>query len=231
MPGRIFGVGSSRDVFYPYATKHFCVGDFVLQSLEEAVAFRIEAKGTHFEKQANKYQITRTVCLYYINRGKLMVAFDDIDIFSKNLVLFHALIGEDYAKAGKELSLMTHDVLITPALQRAKRDKRVFEHPGDLIVPLDGSYSSHKIVRAMIGIVSEQYELFLKEKGFTNGRISFVDSETIRSELDDDVIVRPCSLGGDGYGYVEDVDAGSNFDGSGRVRGVSNVGKKIWGVA
>ncbi len=198
----------------------------VMQSLDEAAAFRIEADG---EDHANAYQRGRTGAIHFLADGQKYAAFDDIWTPDKNLVVVHAQAMYDAHKAGRPFVLPTSDALVKAALRRAEKTGRVVEFtesPLELSTKsVDGvsAFGSNKTVRAMLPTTSEAYAGWLnKEKGYETGYVHDLKPGDVKHLGKDQAELRLACLGGDDYYglYVLYAYERADNDYVSRVRGV-----------
>jgi hypothetical protein len=226
-----FTESSKEFLIWPKAVKFAADQNAVLQSLREAAAFRIEARG---KDDADRYQATRTGAVYFKDGNKFYVAFDDIPDTKENVVLARAIDGYEANTEGRELLVSKKDKQIAQLLKRAEKSDRiveVIESPLELATKAtDGSseFGSNKAVQALFGDVAEPYAAMLKSRKYDKGFVYVLTPESLDKQVDaQNALVRPVGLG---VGY-DSVDAGAvyRFDDGGRARGVRPAQKNSTG--
>src|SRR3989344_5003262 len=231
-----FTESSINNLVWPKAVKFAADQNAVLQSLREAVAFRIEAQG---KDGANREQATRTGAIYFKDGNKFYVAFDDIPDPRQNIVLARAIEGYEANKEAREFILPKKDKQIVQLLKRAEKSDRivqVVESPLELATKASASsskFGSNKTVQAAVGDIAELYAGMLHERDYSRGVFYVLTPDFLDKEVaDDETLDRPVKLGVDHSDGIEvvviyfqvDIGAASLFaDSDGRARGVRRV--------
>src|SRR3989338_4178864 len=177
---------------------------FLLQSIEEAALFRA-CRVPDQETIAELFQYpTRTSIIYFLHRGEVMIAIDDIADPEKNIVyaLAHGKLGSSTERHTNNHDYLIYErskSLIQEHLERAKR--RTFKHPSNiasiLSFNLNGEYQKDVIVKTILGKSTDVHAEYLKSKNSPVGLITLIDAPSVKKFIDDDhVLVRPCGLGG-----------------------------------
>ena len=214
----IFTESSKESLIWPKAVKFAADRNSVLQSLREAIAFRVEANG---QDDANRYQATRTNAAYFMKNGTAYVAFDDTPDPAKNIVIARVQEGYDANKAGKELLIPFEDKQLKDLLIRAEKADRIKKLPNSNLELALPDYVKNDVVRALEQDLAEPNAQFLKEKGFEKGYVWLLNPDQVGKETDGkSAIVRPVGLGGGNFGGIDDVVACYDFVDGGRARGV-----------
>jgi hypothetical protein len=213
--------GSSKEYLeWPKAVKFCADKNSVLQSLREAVGFRAEANGAD---DADKYQVTRTVAVYFTDKsGKRYVAFDDIADPKKNIILARVREGYDACEKKNVWHLPMNDKHVKQIMARAEKDGRVIEVPEAQEWPLKDTYATQPLVKASMGDMAEANAQFLIGKGHKNGRV-WTPEQTSEDKAD----VRAVGLGGGYNDLGSGVGADWQFDDGGRARGVASAQKNL----
>lgn len=195
----------------------------ILQSAREVAAFRIEAEGEH---DADLYQATRNVALYFKVGDKFYCAIDDIADAEQNIVTARAQEGyKSHSNDGKYLLPFT-DSLVKGSLLRAEKTGRIVEateSPLELKtkeVKKKSEFGQNDFNRAILLDMAEPYAKMLSKRGYEIGRVWSLTPENLKEVGVDGnfVEVRPLGLGYDCS--ISDVYAGNRFVSSGRSRGV-----------
>jgi len=192
-----FTESSGRLLTVPQAFEFVRKHNSTLQTLREALAVRIDAKGID---HADDFQWTRTGAIYVSKGNKVYVAFDDSFI-------------EEFARRG-DYTACLGDKSIAQAIERASDTKRFVEvaNQGRLEIVLS-EFGQHEIVVAAAQGMAEHYASYLKSKNYSKGYFWLLKPELAK----DMVEVRPVVLGIVNY---YNVFAYVNFDGIGQARGV-----------
>lgn len=200
----------------------------ILQSAREAGAFRIEAEGKH---DADLYQATRNVALYFKVGDKFYCAIDDIADPEQNIVIARAQDGfKSHSNKGAYL-LPVNDSLVKGVLSRAEKTGRIVEateSPLELetkAVNGKSEFGQNDWNRAIWLDVAELYAQMLNNRGYEIGRVWSLTPESLE-EIGVDgnsVEVRPVGLGVYDYYNVCGVDAYCRFCYVGRSRGVRHA--------
>lgn len=202
----------------------------ILQSAREAGAFRIEAEGKY---DADLYQATRNVALYFKMGDKFYCAIDDIADTEQNVVIARAQEGYKSHSNNDTYLLPVTDSLVKGVLSRAEKTGRIVEateSPLELKTQeVDGKseFGQNDWNKAILLDVAEVYAKMLNKRGYGIGRVWSLTPENLE-EIGVDgnsVEVRPVGLGND-Y-CCDDVDGVDADDrcGDGRscgVRGAKN---------
>ena len=208
-----FTESSGSRLTVPQAFKFARDHNSTLQSLREAMAVRIDAKGAD---HADDWQWTRTGAIYVPEGKKVYVAFDDS--FMEDL----AQRGYDAHAAGKPFLLSAKDKPIAQAIERARDTKRFVEvaKQGDLEIALS-KFGTHEVAVAAAQDMAAPYASHLKSQERTKGHIWLLKPELAEGKVE----VRPVGLGNDICD--NDVYAVINFYGNGQARGVRSAQKNI----
>lgn len=209
--------GRSKDYLtWPKAVQFCADNKSILQSLREAVGFRVNANGAD---DADKYQATRTVAVYFTQDGKRYVAFDDIADPKQNIILARAQEGYDACQKNNVWHLPMKDKHVKQIMARAEKDGRLIEVTKEQEWPLKDTYATQPIVKASMGDMAEANAQFLIGKGYKNGCV-WTPDQTSEDKAD----VRAVGLGGgDCYIYLYIVGANWLFSSGGRARGVKGT--------
>lgn len=198
-----------------------------LQSLREAVAFRLEAGGNY---DADAYNLTRTVAIYFVRNGSVYVAFDDSPSLEKNIVASYA--DEGYARNyyQEELMISMNDRQLIDVLRSAEKSDRIqllpFENLELVVrsVSEQTRYGTDSIVKSLIGDLAEPYAKFLRDKNIRRGCVWLLDHNYVKKTAGEAfAIVRPVALGG-GYFFIA---ADSRFNTGGVLKFVRNPSSKM----
>lgn len=200
----IFTDSSNNDVFWKDAVAFSQEKGTVLQSLIEAIAFRLEAQGTEQEEVANNnHQATRTGAFYFLDKGNLFVAIDDIADPRKNIVI--ARVKEGREADGRYGGFLPPKRKLKKVLSRAEKAGRIYEAPEQrLELSLEeqnGSspYCNSKIVKILEGDLVEPYAEFLKNHDRDRGFVWSLERNAVQALLEeqkkDKVLVCPIALG------------------------------------
>ncbi|MBW2986142.1 hypothetical protein KY333_02115 [Candidatus Woesearchaeota archaeon] len=202
----------------------------ILQSSREAAAFRIEAKGKH---DADKYQSTRNVALYFKVGDKFYCAIDDIADSEQNIVIARAQEGYNSHSNNDKYLLPVTDSLVKGALSRAEKTGRiveVIESPLELKtkeVKKKSEFGQHDWNKAILLDMAEPYAKMLNTRNYEIGRVWSLTPENLE-EIGVDgnsVEVRPVGLGDIPCSSIYVVIADNRFTYNGRscgVRGAKN---------
>src|SRR3989338_9125314 len=215
--GHIFTASSPNRLSTPQATAFASQKEnFVLQSLPDAVAFRLEANGAD---NADKYQKTRSTAAFFTRNGTPYVAIDHVYEPWLNLVSLNAQKGYDANLAGNELLVSLREKRLKSLLSRAEKNGNIFSFSGNLELALEGEYAGNSLVQALFGgtELASDYALFLQGKNFSTGNVWFPTSDYVGNKVSDNknAIIRPVGLGGDDFGYIYGVYAYVVFGGGG----------------
>ena len=214
-----FTDGSPSWLSWPDAVNFAHERKAILQSLREAVAFRVDSAGAD---GSNEYQATRTGGVYFKESNKIYLAVDDVADASENIILARANEGYSAHKNGKDWFLPKKDKHIAKFLKRAERSDRiveVVESPLELATVMSGNvseYGQNATVKVLMGDVSEHTASWLKEHTYDVGKVYLLSSEYVANQIRDNksVLIRRVGLGVDGVGV------GSRFyDVGSRARG------------
>lgn len=199
--------------------------DSILASVFERGAFRVEAEGKH---DADLYQATRTVALYFKVGGKFYAAIDDTVDPEQNIVISRAQPGfKSHSQNGKYL-LPISDALVKGALLRAEKSGRIVEANAESPLELktkqvDGrsDFGQNDWNKAILLDVAEPYAQMLSQRGYDIGRVWSLTSGTLENIGVDGsfVEVRPVGLGYN-FNVIDYVYANDLFDDNGRACGV-----------
>ncbi|MBW2978729.1 hypothetical protein KY304_01300 [Candidatus Woesearchaeota archaeon] len=197
----------------------------ILQSAREAAAFRIEAEGDY---DADLYQATRNVALYFKVGDKFYCAIDDIADPEQNIVIARAEESfKSHSNHGKYI-LPVNDSLVKGVLSRAEKTGRIVEATESLLelktktVKEKSEFGQNDWNKAILLDVAESYAQMLNKRGYKIGRVWSLTPESLE-EIGVDgnsVEVRPVGLGDNDYYSVNDVVAVNLFDYDGRSCGV-----------
>lgn len=194
--------------------KLFVGRKWVLQSLREAAAFRIEARGADYCEQE---QVTRTVAVYFMDHGKRYVAFDDDRDVNNNIRIARAQTGYNACKRKGFWYLPMNDRHVTQILARAEKDGRIIHVTSKILKwkywALKDEFTAHPIVKAALGDMTKPYARFLISKEFHYGHIGIPD-ETSGEKAD----IRAVVLGGDNCNTLDCIFARTPFHHQGRAR-------------
>jgi len=181
-----------------------------LQTLPEAAAFRLEAKG---HERSDFHQATRSTALYFMDGGKAYVGFDHDQ---KSIVATRSKNGLQANDLGRELLIPARD--LSDIFSRIP----VFDLPeSNLELSLKGEFSRHELIQALLEQVAQPYETYLQSEDFDKATLYLLHPEFIRRETKgDSVLIRPCHLGGDVFDNFSDINASINFTCPGFARGV-----------
>ncbi|MCK4670268.1 MAG: hypothetical protein KAT43_03615 [Nanoarchaeota archaeon] len=190
----------------------------ILQSAREAGAFRIEANGEH---DADVYQATRNVALYFKMGGKFYCAIDDIADPEQNIVIARAQEGYKSHSNERKYLLPVNDSLVKPALSRAEKTGRIVEATESPLklktkaVNGKSEFGQNDWNKAILLDVAEPYARMLSQRGdgiieyyrtlnqlsYEIGRVWSLTPERLKEiGVDGNFIeVRPVGLGGNYY--------------------------------
>jgi hypothetical protein len=163
--GLVYTESSKTSLDWLGAAKFVAEHNAVLQSLPEAVAFRIDARdGTHtgFD-HSNEAQLTRTSEVFFVKNGQAYIAFDDIPDPAQNILIARAQEMNDARKEHKEFLVSLEDRLVSNLLMRAEKASRITKLPS-YNGELDMSYlhpEQYKwdsgVLRAVFGDIAKPY--------------------------------------------------------------------------
>ena len=197
----------------------------ILQSAREAAAFRIEAEGKH---DADLYQATRNVALYFKVGDKFYCAIDDVIDPEQNIVIASAEEGfKSHLNEDKYLLPVT-DSLVKGVLSRAEKTGRIVEateSPLELktkAVNGKSEFGQNDWNKAILLDMAEPYAGMLNKRGYEIGCVWSLTPDSLEKKGVDGkfVEVRPVGLGVSNYNNIDDVDAVNQFDDDGRSGGV-----------
>jgi len=153
----LFSESSPDHLIVPDAVKFTASQGGILQSVEEAVAFQIEADG---QDNSDGHQATRTVVLYGSFNGKPLALLDDDPV--QNIVKSADMCYERETKGG--LFLKKDNSYVHAVIARAQKNNRVLELPGQARRGLEWKLEPEK-GRAIFGSMTEPYAEFMRSKG------------------------------------------------------------------
>ena len=202
VPARFHGMrfashGSSKYLYMDDAVRYATENGGVLQSLAEAAAIRVDNDGSIAD--ANAYQLTRTVPLYFMADGKWNVAVSDSASPDENLVLARSADAQKAFDGGRVWTLPQSNDLVKKLLETAEKEGRVFTLPEQrqpYMVTL-GAFGSDSVAKAFFGDVGPAYVGFLKANNYKKGNFYLLDNG-LQSIGENEVGVRPVGLGNDG---------------------------------
>jgi hypothetical protein len=230
VPSRLHGMrfassGSPDYLYINDAVQFAAQNGGVLQSLEDAAAIRVDNDGSIAD--ANEYQITRTVPLYFMADGAWHVAVGDSPSADENLVLARPAVAQEAFSSRSVWTLPQSDNLVKRMMKLAEKEGRVFALPSErqpYRVALD-EFGSDAVAQAFFNDVASAYAAFLKDNNLLKGRFYLLNNG-LSNIGGNEVGVRPVGLGN--Y-YLYDVNAGDNIDNDGRSRPVA-LAKNFVGV-
>ncbi|MBI4141751.1 hypothetical protein HY484_02390 [Candidatus Woesearchaeota archaeon] len=213
-----FTDGSPSRLNWPNAVNFANERKAILQSVREAVAFRVDSGGVD---GSDDYQATRTGGVYFKEGDTIYLAVDDVADDSKNIVLARSQEGYSAHQSGNEWVLPKKDKHIFQFLKRAEITHRiveVVESPLELATVRSGGvseYGQNATVKVLMGDVSEHNAAWLKEHNYGVGKVYTLLPEYVSNKIKDDreVLIRPVGLDD------LDVDVIDQFNDSGRARG------------
>ena len=204
-------------------------------SPRECFVNRISQNG---ENDTDKTHFTRCSVLYTIVDGKIVALFDDIAVPDENVVLKY--FGEGVADHGYgNFVLPRNGPIVKNSIDRALADNRILSLEGRT-----NNYTRHSLTsdsngcdyeRVLTPIVGREVALgnvkFLRgrKENYSTGGIWLLTPKDLKPQnLHDNVVARLFRVGGvDGFGDLDDVDAGSGFDVNGRACGVTSAQKNF----
>jgi hypothetical protein len=218
-----FGPSSAEKLNQPGAVA-YAMNFGILQSAGEAVLARKKIN----DEVSRDYQRTRTGAFYFVENGKVYVAFDDIADAVKNVVVRYAWEGFDDNREGKEF--LIRGSLLESVLERAKDANRFLELPEDNVVKASvvGSPCDYELNPYFVAVLGKEMACvnaeLIRNKKHSAGKLYLLSAETVRKRaVDGKGLIRPVGLG-DGN-VIDYVDANDNFYGSGCARGVRSAQK------
>lgn len=149
----------------------------VLQSAQEAVAFRLEACG---QDDSDLVQLTRTVVVCFEQGGTYYAAVDDDPNPKNNIILGRADKGYEIDEE-TEWTVPKTDPNIKTLIQRARGNGKIIKLPESVTGTQElrthqrgklPAFWTSAMVRAILGDLAEPYGDFLRQRGYTRGYIT-----------------------------------------------------------